>query len=179
VTLGYALVTLGAVFMYTAIKNMSLLDIVQGRTGPGQPADISPELQAGIGTGAKTNGGGGGGIDVSGGGGWGGSEKIAKALAKGMPHGSQKRSTRSTASGNVSDHWEGCKACYAIDIPASGTTGNRYADKILKRAGAGGYSGGALSKDVTFHGYRVQVLWQVADHYDHVHLGVRKLGYTP
>ncbi len=39
-TLGYGLLTIGAIFIYTSIKNMSVRDIVLNRPGPGQPADI-------------------------------------------------------------------------------------------------------------------------------------------
>lgn len=121
-----------------------------------------------------------GGTPISAGGGWGGSEGVAKGILKaaGVPEsawGSQKRSTQSTATGGVSDHWTGCKQCYAVD----GSPVQKYVDGIMKVLGLH-YTGGPVDwPSVEKNGYRIQVGWLVADHYDHFHIGVRKVGYTP
>lgn len=117
---------------------------------------------------------------ISGSGGWGGSEGVCKGILKaaGVPEsawGSQKRSTQGTASGGISDHWTGCKACYAVD----GAPVQKYVDGIMKVLGLH-YTGGPVNwPSVEKGGYRIQVGWLVADHYDHFHIGVRKVGYSP
>jgi hypothetical protein len=120
---------------------------------------------------------GGKGGKVRGGGGWGGSKGIAYGATEGMPRGSQKRTTQNTASGGVSDHWTGAKSSYAIDVPARGAQGAEFARRMAKRLGIKDYSTGNFGSYVV-HGaggkrYRVQILWNVADHYDHVHIGVK------
>jgi hypothetical protein len=116
---------------------------------------------------------------VHGGGGWGGSKGIAYAATQDLPRGSQKRATQNTASGGVSDHWVGSKDSYAIDVPAVGKTGSEYARTMAKRLGIKDWSPGTYTVHVIKAAggkqYRVQLLWQVEGHYDHVHIGVKRV----
>lgn len=90
---------------------------------------------------------------------------------------SQKRSKKETSSGNVSDHYEGSLSSYAIDIKAKGEKGDELLSCILNKFDGGKYSdykGGSwlnFNKD----GYRYQFGWKIADHYDHIHVGVKKI----
>ena len=47
------------------------------------------------------------------------------------------------------------------------------AKRISAALGEPNWAGGDLTK--TINGYRIQVLWLVAGHYNHVHVGVRKV----
>lgn len=105
--------------------------------------------------------------------------KIAKKCAKKEDIlVSQKRSRVKTASGNVSDHYVKSLSAYAIDIKASGKQGDELLSCIMKKWDNGSnsdYKGGKwlnLKKD----GYRYQFGWNVPDHYDHIHVGVKKIG---
>jgi hypothetical protein len=91
---------------------------------------------------------------------------------------SQKRSKVKTASGNVSDHYVGNLSAYAVDIPASGKSGDKLLACIMKKWDDGSnssYTGGKWL-NVTKDGYRYQFGWRVKDHYDHIHVGVKKKG---
>lgn len=82
-----------------------------------------------------------------------------------------KRATQMTASGNVSDHYEGNKDSYAWDI--SGGDMDKAARVIARKLGLKTHKGTQnVTKTINGRKYRFQLLWQVADHYDHVHLGV-------
>lgn len=114
---------------------------------------------------------------------WGGTKKIADLLTDGigLQVTSTKRSTQSTSSGGVSDHWQGCKECYAKDM--SGTVGamDRAARMIMSRLNAQ-YSGGAIVHTTVKSGFRIQVLYKTmvgGNHFDHIHVGIRKVGYAP
>jgi predicted chitinase len=88
---------------------------------------------------------------------------------------SQKRSRVLTASGNTSDHYKGVTNSYAVDIAASGTEGDELLAYIMAKFGHPEYKGGSwinINKD----GYRYQVGWRVKNHFDHIHVGVKKLG---
>lgn len=121
---------------------------------------------------------------------WAGSAERALQMASwlkdlGFNPGSQKRSRKLTASGNRSDHWDGSKDSYGIDLPCRGEKGDngwkklreefvkrgwitedKMPDKLLQRGNG---------KWINFNvgNYRYQVGWNVANHYDHIHVGVR------
>ena len=105
--------------------------------------------------------------------------KIASACSgKSNPITSQKRSRIKTASGNVSDHYEGNQSAYAIDISAKGKSGDELLSCIMKQFNGGSnsdYTGGKWL-NVNKDGYRYQFGWRVAGHYDHIHIGVKKQG---
>ena len=117
------------------------------------------------------------------GGNWGGSEPRALALARavGVTPSSQKRSRKLTASGNPSDHWIGMTSSYATDLPTSGSAGDKLYKKVMVYlAQLSGNPELAKVASGSWHnlnigGYRYQVGWRVPEHYDHVHVGVRKL----
>jgi len=102
----------------------------------------------------------------------------AKCSGKSNPLSSQKRSRVKTASGNVSDHYEGSESAYAIDIPAAGKSGDKLLACIMKNWNNGSnsdYDGGSWL-NVNVGGYRYQFGWRVPNHYDHIHVGVKKIG---
>jgi hypothetical protein len=109
------------------------------------------------------------------GGDWGGSMPRALALARavGATPSSEKRSRRLTASGNPSDHWVGSTNSYATDLPTSGAAGDALFAKVAKALGVKLTSG--QWNNVNIGGYRYQVGWRVPGHYDHVHVGVKKI----
>jgi hypothetical protein len=93
---------------------------------------------------------------------------------------SQKRSNKSTASGNVSDHWVENLDSYAVDLstgpntPANLEQGDELLAEIMAFLGDTSYTGGHWL-NLNKGGYRYQVGWRVPDHYDHIHVGVKKL----
>jgi hypothetical protein len=99
-------------------------------------------------------------------------EVVPVASRYGAPITSRKRTT--TLGNPSSDHYVGNTTAYAVDI---GTfNGAPIAHAIAKALGISGYSTG------NYNGYyiqrcsktfRVQILWAVSGHYDHVHCGVR------
>lgn len=114
---------------------------------------------------------------------WGGTRKVAEALVSGLglSVSSAKRSTELTTEGSISDHYTGCKECYALDNTGSVAQMDHGARVIISRLG-GHYTGGELVYDVTRGGYRIQVLYRTyvgGNHFTHVHVGVRKVGYEP
>lgn len=114
---------------------------------------------------------------------WSGTRAVAEELVKGLglTKVSTKRSTELTSSGNISDHYTGCRECYAIDNAGSVDQMDHGARVIISRLG-GHYTGGELVYDVTRGGYRIQVLYRTyvgGNHFTHVHVGVRKVGYEP
>ena len=117
---------------------------------------------------------------------WGGSMPRALEIAriaadcsgKSNPLSSQKRSRVKTASGAVSDHYEGNTSAYAIDIPARGKKGDDLLACIMSKFNNGSnanYKGGEWL-NVNVGGYRYQFGWRVKNHYDHIHVGVKKIG---
>jgi hypothetical protein len=87
---------------------------------------------------------------------------------------SQKRSRVTTASGNTSDHYEGSADTYAVDLAASGAKGDELLAHLMKWFGHTEYKGGSWF-NVNKDGYRYQIGWRVKDHFDHIHVGVKKL----
>lgn len=157
-------------------------------TSKGVEQTTAPAMQQGQFQG--TYGFGAGGVDsgkvVAGGAGgdWGGSmpRSLALARAVGATPSSQKRSIQRTASGGISDHWKGSTTSYATDLPTSGAAGDKLFRKVM--AYLGQLSGNPqLSKvssgtwrNFNIGGYRYQVGWRVPGHYDHVHVGVKRIG---
>jgi hypothetical protein len=87
---------------------------------------------------------------------------------------SQKRSRQSTASGAVSDHWSGSPDTYAVDLATSGAAGDALLAHIMQWLGHPEYTGGKWF-NFNKNGYRYQIGWRVKDHYDHIHVGVKKI----
>lgn len=121
-------------------------------------------------------------LDTSGGGSWGGTKAVADSLVAGLGLSlSDKRSTMSTTTGGVSDHWTGCKECWAYDCSGSVPDMDKAARTIMSRLGAN-YSGGTLEHTTEKGGYRIQILYRTllgGNHFTHIHVGVRKVGYVP
>jgi hypothetical protein len=119
--------------------------------------------------------------------GWGGTQGPIEALAAitGLPAVSVKRETRNTASGGVSDHWVGCAQCFANDLGTTPPAGDAPASRMASAIAGPGYAswgrtGGVLS--VERCGIRFQLLWRTyvgGNHYDHIHIGARRVGYVP
>jgi hypothetical protein len=105
---------------------------------------------------------------------WDGSKKVAYKLATGITHGSEKRPYDSVEGPGVSDHFTGATSSYAIDLPAVGAAGNRIVKTLAKRLGVKPGRLVGTFTPVRKGNYIIQILWQVEDHYDHVHLGVRR-----
>ena len=121
------------------------------------------------------------------GGNWGGSmgralwfAKIANEYMGKNIVSSQKRDKKLTADGNVSDHYIGKNDSYAVDLGVSGSKGDELLKHIMSLFANGKYSdyeggsGNWFNKSID--GYRYQIGWKTdSDHYDHIHVGVRKL----
>jgi predicted chitinase len=86
---------------------------------------------------------------------------------------SQKRSRVLTASGNTSDHYKGNNNAYAVDIAIAGTEGDTLLAYIMEKFGHPEYKGGSWF-NITIDGYRYQVGWKVKNHFDHIHVGVKR-----
>ena len=114
------------------------------------------------------------------GGSWGGSMTRALAFAKVANEFmgknvimSQKRSREMTASGNMSDHYKGNESAYAVDLAAKGEEGDKLLAHLMEWFGHPEYKGESWF-NVTKDGYRYQVGWKVKNHFDHIHIGVKK-----
>ncbi len=70
-----------------------------------------------------------------------------------------------------SDSWEADEAVLGIQSPTPQT--ELAAMRIAAALGVPDWTGGDLTK--TVNGYRFQVLWKEAGHFNHVHVGVRKV----
>lgn len=124
-------------------------------------------------------------IALSPGGGWAGSHALAQTLASigqknGLSIASEKRARQLTASGNNSDHWVGSKSAYAYDLSNGAKTPQEDATAmaIATALGAAGQwvrMGRQGILNINKGGYRYQMLWRTGGHFDHVHIGVRKL----
>ena len=111
---------------------------------------------------------------------WGGSMQRALAFGKVANDfvgknivSSQKRSRVKTASGNVSDHYEGSKDSYAVDVAANGEKGDALLAHLMQWCGHPEYKGGSWF-NFNSGGYRYQIGWRVKGHFDHIHIGVRR-----
>ena len=117
--------------------------------------------------------------------GWGGSEGVAdnaKRIAgrMGIPITSQKRTLADTirvGSSTSSDHYTGNTTAFAVDFGVAGSAGTTLARRIAKVYGIPTSNIGTFNFAyirASGRTYRVQLLWQVSGHYDHVHLGIRR-----
>jgi len=116
---------------------------------------------------------------------WGGAQKFAElavrlARREGCSVTSAKRPTESTLSGGTSDHWEGARHSYAVDLGECDLSfPDGAADRVARAvAAAFGLPGRTGVVSITRGRYRIQILWQTyegGDHYDHVHVGIRNL----
>ena len=68
--------------------------------------------------------------------------------------------------------WAQDLAVRGVNVPTPATA--TAAKRVAAALGVPNWQGGDLTKVV--NGYRFQILWQVAGHFDHVHIGVRKVG---
>jgi peptidoglycan hydrolase-like protein with peptidoglycan-binding domain len=120
---------------------------------------------------------------ITDGGGWGGSKNVANAAKKlaasmKIPVTSQKRdlaTTRRVGSSTTSDHYTGNKTAFAVDFGVAGARGDQLARAIAEKYGIpqsniGTFNGHIIK--VNGARYRLQLLWRVTDHFDHVHLGI-------
>ena len=119
---------------------------------------------------------------------WDGSMPRVLSIAKmikdkfGVSPSSQKRNKQMTANDNVSDHWVKQLNSYAIDLPTGdvipGSTKDKKGDKMFKSIvtylGKPDITSGRW-RNINIEGYRYQIGWRVSGHYNHVHVGVRKL----
>ena len=83
-----------------------------------------------------------------------------------------------TTGGPNSDHHVSRSDSWALDVAVLGVqhptaATETAASRIATALGEPGWTGGDLRK--TIDGYRIQVLWKVAGHFNHVHVGVRKI----
>lgn len=83
-----------------------------------------------------------------------------------------------TTGGANSDHHASRTDSWALDVAVLGVqhptpATETAAARIAAALGEPIWTGGDLRK--TVGGYRVQVLWKVAGHFNHVHIGVRKV----
>ena len=83
-----------------------------------------------------------------------------------------------TTGGEQSDHhvsrndsWAADLAVRGIQVPTPAT--ELAARRVAAALGVPDWGGGDLTR--TINGYRFQVLWKVAGHFNHVHVGVRKV----
>jgi hypothetical protein len=111
---------------------------------------------------------------------WGGGRSIAEReavpvlLNHGAPISSRKRTV--TLGNPSSDHSVGNTCAYAVD--AATFSGADDARAVAAKLGISGYSTGNYNAYyITRCGrrFRVQILWAVSGHYDHVHVGFRRL----
>ncbi len=84
-----------------------------------------------------------------------------------------------TTGGTNSDHHISQTDSWAVDVAVRGiqqptVATQTAATRIASALGVPDWAGGDLTK--TVDGYRFQVLWLVAGHFNHVHVGVRKVG---
>jgi len=83
-----------------------------------------------------------------------------------------------TTGGEQSDHHVSRSDSWAADLAVRGIQAPTPATELAARRvaaalGVPDWGGGELTR--TIDGYRFQVLWKVAGHFNHVHVGVRKL----
>jgi transglycosylase-like protein with SLT domain len=116
---------------------------------------------------------------------WAGAQKFAElAVRIAHRHGcsviSAKRSTETTASGGVSDHWEGATHSYAVDLGGCDLTfPGGDADQAAREIAAAFDLPEHTGVVSAYRGaYRIQLLWQTyvgGDHYSHIHVGIRNV----
>lgn len=88
---------------------------------------------------------------------------------------SQKRARQNTASGGISDHWQGSTQSYGLDLGVPNLAeGDKLIGNLMRYFGQPNYKGGSWL-NVNKGGYRYQIGWRTPGHFDHIHVGVKKL----
>lgn len=120
--------------------------------------------------------------------GWAGSQRVAEraistATTLGARVTSKKRDDSATlAAGSTkgSDHHVGNLTAYAIDfgVRSDLALGDKVFEAIRQLYGIQARPGSYTRYEITDGGERfsIQLLWRVKDHFDHVHLGVKRVG---
>jgi len=102
--------------------------------------------------------------------------------------GSQKRTRENTASGRRSDHWVKSIDSYGIDLPCNKSKGDAGYKKLREEFVKRGWitadempdkrleRGKGKWVNIYVGSYRYQIGWNVYNHYDHIHVGVRYNG---
>jgi flagellum-specific peptidoglycan hydrolase FlgJ len=179
-TPGYARKLLNLITQYS-------LDEYDSNTSTVTSDSISTKYNFGAGTGQLPGASSGGD-----GGDWAGSlPKLISILPAGTWKAGHKRSRKTTKDGNTSDHYIGKTDSYAIDLMLDTAFGGdknlatNFAIAVANKAGKNITSWDPYINSylniTTPDGYRVQIIWLSmvgGNHYDHVHLGVRKLENT-
>jgi hypothetical protein len=84
-----------------------------------------------------------------------------------------------TSTGRRSDHQGPRNYAWAADLPAGSLLeGDALADDVAQFLRLARWPGRGVY-DETHVRYRYQLIWGTADHSDHVHIGVRRLGPLP
>ena len=160
------------------------------KTAPKQPKQ--PKQETPNDTTKETKHTGGGSTTATPGRGWGGCEGLGDlalsiASSMGVPKVPDKRSKTDFGGGRKSttksDHHVSQGHAYALDFgvqnkfgPRAFKVGTELANQLAKAYGlTGPYIGTYHRHYITAGGrkFRIQLLWQVKDHYDHVHIGFR------
>lgn len=105
-------------------------------------------------------------------------EVIPVAKRYGVPVTSRKRAADHplSISNPSSDHNAAIEDAYAVDFGSY--SGSELAHAIAKNLGISGYSDGSYTGHyITRAGnqFRVQILWAVPAHFDHVHVGIKRI----
>jgi hypothetical protein len=87
---------------------------------------------------------------------------------------SQKRDWLLTASGNISDHSTTNKIAYGIDLACDVPTGDKLIAHLMQWFDNDSYRGGKWH-NVVKDGYRYNIGWRVPGHFNHIHVGVKKV----
>jgi hypothetical protein len=120
--------------------------------------------------------------------GWHGAKSVGLSFAdlakkNGLQSVSEKRGTVSTASGGVSDHYQGNRDSYAWDL-SNGSAPTPQMDKTARQIaamlGVKNWKGGVLNVNKKIDGrtYRFQLLYRTnvgGNHYNHIHLGIDRI----
>lgn len=116
---------------------------------------------------------------------WGGSQRVAErslrhAAALGVPVTSRKRDDTMTllvGSTKGSDHHIGNLTAYAIDLGVTGERGDQLFEAIKREYGIPTQAGTYTRYTITDSGvpYSIQLLWKVEGHFNHVHVGVKRV----
>lgn len=98
--------------------------------------------------------------------------RLAKKMGLGVSGERSPSHNASVGGAADSDHLTTNKRATARDVSGSQQAMDRYARRVAKKLGFKTHKG--LQTKVK-NGYRYQLIWQAAGHYDHVHVGVRKV----
>lgn len=98
--------------------------------------------------------------------------KLAKSMGLGVSGERSPAHNAAVGGASDSDHLSTNKRATARDVSGDPAAMDRYAKKVAKRLGFKTHKG--LQTKVK-NGYRYQLIWQAAGHYDHVHVSARKV----